>query len=363
MKLDQRINCFVELGEILVRNVGNVETLHATSLHSVAKTAHRHNGWFTEDNVRCAIDSIAGCLRAESIKKWVEDYRVELLNKNSRCRVGVIMAGNIPLVGFSDMLCVLMSGNVFVGKTSSKDGKLLQKVADVLAGIEPSFKEYIEFPEGPFENINAIIATGSDNTSRYFDYYFGKYPNIIRKNRNSVAVLDGTETKDEIKALGRDIFQYFGLGCRNVSKLFVPAGYVFDDFFDAIYEYKNVSENNKYANNYDYNKVMLLMNRVKVSSHKFQVQSSKSRFLDNGFLLLIEDDALASPVATLNYEYYLDDKILMERLRADSGNIQCIVSKRVNIKNRIPFGSTQQPELWDYADGVDTMKFLIELNQ
>src|SRR3990172_13211595 len=274
----------------------------------LAKTAHRRNGWFTEDNVRCAIASIAGCLRAIRIKKWIDDYRVELLNKNSRCRVGVIMAGNIPLVGFFDMLCVLMSGNVFVGKTSSKDGKLLQKIAEVLTGIEPSFKEYIEFPEGPFENINAIIATGSDNTSRYFDYYFGKYPNIIRKNRNSIAVLDGTETKDELKALGLDIFQYFGLGCRNVSKLFVPAGYDFDDFFNAIYEYKYVSDNNKYANNYHYNKAILMMNRVK--------------FLENGFLLLIEDDALASPVATLNYEYYHDEKVLMGRLRADSGKIQ-----------------------------------------
>jgi len=322
---------------------------HFDEFDRLVKTAHRHNGWFTEENVRHAIGSIAGCLKAKSIKKWVGNYRGEIKDQNSRYRVGVVMAGNIPLVGFHDMLCVLMSGNVFVGKTSSKDGRLLQEVAEVLVEIDPSFKTCIEFSEGPLENINAMIATGSNNTSRYFEYYFGKYPNIIRKNRNSIAVLDGTETQDELRALGRDIFQYFGLGCRNVSKLFVPAGYDFDNFLKAIYEFKNVLNNNKYANNYDYNKAMLLMNQVKL--------------LENGFLLLNENDALTSPVATLNYEYYPDDKVLMDRLRGDLGNIQCIVSKNGNIKNSISFGTTQQPELWDYADGVDTMKFLIGLNQ
>lgn len=350
MKLEQRINAFIELGEFLYRcDPGCKDVEHIDKFDRLIKTAHQHNGWFTGDNVRHAIGSIAGCLKAESIKKWIGNYQGELKNKNSRYRVGVVMAGNIPLVGFHDMLCVLMSGNVFVGKTSSKDDRLLQKIAEVLIEIKPSCKKYIEFPEGPLENVDAIIATGSDNTSRYFEYYFRKYPNIIRKNRNSVAVLDGTETQNELRALGRDIFQYFGLGCRNVSKLFVPAGYDFDTFFNAIYEYKNVLGNNKYANNYDYNKAMLLMNRVGL--------------LENGFLLLNEDDALTSPVATLNYEYYPDDKVLMDRLRADLGNIQCIVSKNGHIKGSISFGSTQRPELWDYADGVDTMKFLIELNQ
>jgi len=349
MKLEQRINAFIKLGEYLGRCDRDREGVeHFDEFDKLIKTAHRHNGWFTEDNVRYAIGSIARCLKSESIKKWIGNYRSEINDKHSRYRVGVVMAGNIPLVGFHDMLCVLMSGNVFVGKTSSKDGRLLQDVAEVLVEIDPSFKTYIEFSEGPLENINAIIATGSNNTSRYFEYYFGKYPNIIRKNRNSVTVLDGTETQKELRALGRDIFQYFGLGCRNVSKLFVPAGYDFDNFLNAIYEFKNVLDNNKYANNYDYNKAMLLMNQAKL--------------LENGFLLLNEDDALTSPVATLNYEYYPDDKVLMARLRTDLSNIQCIVSKNGNIKNSIPFGTTQQPELWDYADGVDIMKFLIELS-
>ena len=360
MKLEQRINAFIELGKFLSRyKPGCRDVEDVDEFDSLIKTVHQHNGWFTEDNVRHSIGSIAGCLKAENIKKWIANYRDESKDKKFaplrgtegglQYRIGVIMAGNIPLVGFHDMLCVLMSGNIFVGKTSSKDDRLLYEVTQILIEIEPSFKKYIEFHEGPLENIDAIIATGSNNTSRYFEYYFGKYPNIIRKNRNSVAVLDGTETQDELRALGKDIFQYFGLGCRNVSKLFVPAGYNFDTFFNAIYEFKNVVDNNKYANNYDYNKAMLMMNRV--------------RLLENGFLLLNEADALTSPVATLNYKYYPDDKVLKDRLQADLGNIQCIVSKKGQIKGSIPFGSTQQPELWDYADGVDTMKFLIDLNQ
>ena len=356
MKLEQRINAFIKLGEFIGKCASGCGEKHIDEFNRLIKTAYQHNSWFTEDNVRFAISSIAGMLKEDMLYKWIGKYRhfqsfqSPITNHQSPIkRIGVVMAGNIPLVGFHDMLCVLMSGNVFVGKTSSKDGRLLQKIAEVLVGIEPSFKEYIEFSESPLENINAIIATGSNNTSKYFDYYFGKYPNIIRKNRNSIAVLNGAETQDELRYLGRDIFQYFGLGCRNVSKLFVPSGYNFDEFFDAIAHNRNIIDHNKYFNNYSYNQAIFLMN--------------KTPHLDNGFLLLKEENALASPVAAVFFEYYFDEEKLIKRLEPDFDKIQCIVSKNGIIKNSIPFGTTQQPELWDYADGVDTMKFLIKLNR
>ncbi|MFH1322166.1 MAG: acyl-CoA reductase [Bacteroidota bacterium] len=364
MNIEQRINAFIELGRILDQSsiskpeahlpTGRDEAPLADNLHSLIKSAHHYNGWFTEENVSFAIGAIAQSLREENIRKWLETYKNRMGDSVQSHRIGVVMAGNIPLVGFHDFLCVLMSGNIFVGKTSSKDHKILSAVADALIEIAPDFKEYIEFSEEHLGNIDAIIATGSDNTSRYFEYYFGKYPNIIRRNRNSIAVIDGNETQNELKELARDIFQYFGLGCRNVSKLFVPDGYDFDKFFNAIAEYKYVTDHNKYSNNYDYCKTIYLMNQT---SH-----------LDNGFLLLKEDTKTASPVAALFYEYYSNIEMLIKRLKSVSDNVQCIVSTREKLSKSskllescIPFGQSQQPQLWDYADGVDTMSFLISL--
>jgi len=256
------------------------------------------------------------------------------------------MAGNIPLVGFHDFISVLISGNYLIVKQSSDDNQLLPVLAKILIKIEPSFAERIRFSNGKLENFDAIIATGSDNTARYFNFYFGKYPHIIRKNRNSAAVLTGKENQKELTLLGEDIFRYFGLGCRNVSKLFVPVGYSFDIFYESIADFVDVINHHKYRNNYDYFKSVYLVNRV---TH-----------LDNGFLILKQDESFASPPPVVFYEFYENQKQLNQLLDMKHEQIQCIVSIDNNIKNSILPGKAQQPELWEYADGIDTIGFLLE---
>ncbi len=219
-------------------------------------------------------------------------------------------------------------------------------MSNYLISVDPKLSYYITFTDGRLENFDAIIATGSNNTARYFEFYFKDKPSIIRKNRNSVAVLNGKETHDDLVKLGEDIFRYFGLGCRNVSKLFVPKGYSFEAFFKAIYEYKDVIYYEKYSNNYDYNKAVFLMSNFKL--------------LDNEFLTLKEDSSYASPISSVIYEYYEDVADLQKRLKNEAEQIQCIVSNNL-IEKAIPFGQTQQPKLWDYADNVDTLQFLISL--
>ena len=220
------------------------------------------------------------------------------------------MAGNIPLVGFHDFLCVLITGNIVLAKTSTKDSDLLVHISELLCSINPAFREMIRFAEGPLSGFDAVIATGSNNTSRYFESYFGKYPNIIRKNRNSVAILDGTETDADLKELGKDIFSYFGLGCRNVSKIYLPSGYELHTMIKNLEEYSGLVNHNKYANNYDFSKAVYLVN--------------KEQFLDTGYLLLKEEKSLSSPVAVLYYEYYNSHEEVLQITDLLKDNIQCI---------------------------------------
>jgi hypothetical protein len=356
MTIDERIKAFVALGGFLkqfskdgIKQKDNVlNVLFYDNFLELISTVHIHNPWFTEDNVRNGIDSVADSLTEEQLLDWISNYIKGLKDNKRALRVAVIMAGNIPMVGFHDMLCVLLSGNKFAGKLSSNDKLLLPFVTNVLIAIEPEFTDYIEFTEDKVKNIDAVIATGSNNSARYFEYYFGKYPNIIRKNRNSIAVLTGAENINDLRSLGKDIFQYFGLGCRNVSKLFVPKGYKFDTFYESIFDFQSVVNNNKYANNYDYNRTVYLM-------------SIQPSLLDNNFLLLKEDVSYSSPIGVVFYEFYDDLKALNQRLENDKKQIQCIVSTSMEIKNAIPFGQAQCPKLADYADGVDTMQFLIGL--
>ena len=256
------------------------------------------------------------------------------------------MAGNIPLVGFHDFLSVLISGHSVLVKQSSNDKNLLPFLAKYLEYVETTFKGKITFTEEKLTDFDAVIATGSNNTARYFEHYFKGKPSIIRKNRNSVAVLTNNESDKELTNLSNDIFQYFGLGCRSVSKLFVPEGYDFNAFFNGLYNKKEIINNAKYANNYDYNKAVYLM--------------SEFDLLENGFLMIKEDQSYASPIATIFYEYYTDTNKLKEKLKADSEKIQCVVSNNF-IDSEIKFGQTQHPQLWDYADGVNTLDFLAKL--
>ena len=343
---------FVELGKFLSQFSEN-ENVKKTSVllndlffedfKNLIQLSQSHNGWYTTENVYFSIQSWATALTEENLDKWLAVYDFnEVKSKN----IGLILAGNIPLVGFHDFLSVLITGNNVLIKTSSNDQFLLPFLAKYLIALEPEFSDKITFVEGKLEHFDAIIATGSNNTARYFEYYFKDKPSIIRKNRNSVAVLNGKETKEQLIALGEDIFKYFGLGCRNVSKLFVPKGYSFNAFFEAIFEYQDIIHYEKYANNYDYNKAVFLMSNFKL--------------LDNGFLTIKEDNSYASPISSVFYEYYDSIENLQSRLQSESEQIQCIVSNNL-VENSIDFGQTQRPNLWDYADNVDTISFLLTI--
>lgn len=315
------------------------------TLSAIINNEAFHNAWFTADSVRQSVKAIGNSLNEIDLGLFLDKYD---LKPPQPKRIGLILAGNIPMVGFHDIMCTLMTGNIALIKLSSQDSRLLRHVIQILIEIEPALKEQIIFTER-LENFDAIIATGSNNTSRYFDYYFGKVPNIIRKNRNSIALLSGYETPEQLTLLGHDIFDYYGLGCRNVSCLLVSEGYDFTTFFEAIESFHPVINHHKYHNNYDYNKAIYLVN--------------KERHLDNGFLLLKQDDKLTSPLAVLFYQTYstLDDAI--EKLKSRSDEIQCVVSQmKIELDNQVvAFGQSQAPKLWDYADGVDTMQFLVGL--
>jgi len=333
MNLQERINAFSKLGDAILKNKENLKQ-------------GKQNPWFTEINLKYALTEIGNSLSKENIEKWVSGYPTLQVKKDAK-KIGVITAGNIPLVGFHDFLSVLISGNKFVGKLSSKDDKLMPAVIKLLLEIEPKFTDYIFISQNKLENFDAVIATGSNNSARYFEYYFGKYPHIIRKNRNSVAVITGKETDEELQLLADDIFLYFGLGCRSVSKLFLPDNYDLDNIFRNSLKHKEIINHNKYANNYDYNRAIYLMNLTE--------------FKDNGIMLMKEDIGMASPVSVVYFEHYSKIETVKQRLEIEKDNIQCIVADEVVIKDAVFFGESQKPQLWDYADNVDTIEFLLGL--
>jgi hypothetical protein len=323
---------FIQLGKFLKNPDEQLKQLIAS--------AKQYNAWFTPESTAQAVEAIAKMLNESDLEKWMGEYHDK---SDKQKAIGLILAGNIPLVGFHDILCVLASGNKALIKLSSQDKLLTPYILNKLVEIEPAFAEQFEFIER-LKDFDAVIATGSNNTSRYFDYYFSKVPNIIRKNRNSIAVLNGKESKEELHALGNDIFDYFGLGCRNVSKVFAPKGYKFDTFFESIEDFKSIADHHKYNNNYDYNKSIFLVNMDK--------------HLDNGFLLVKEDERFASPLAVLYYEEYENITALDKKLVEQADQIQCIVSNESLSMDTFAFGQSQCPALWDYADGLDTMGFL-----
>ncbi len=306
------------------------------------RKAVQFNGWATEENVRHAFKAWGNALELTAIDQWLEGYP-ELRSPVTELKVGLILAGNVPLVGLHDVICVWLSGHRAQVKTSSQEPELIPALVHVLDNLVPGTSARILFSEGKLGAVDAVIATGSNNTARYFEHYFGHLPNIVRKSRVSVAVLVGTETPEEINALGEDVFRYFGLGCRNVSKLFLPNEFNLDRIFEGLFSYSAVIQHNKYANNYDYTRAIWMLDQIP--------------FLENGFMLLKEDAAIASPVSAIFYERCSDQNDLQQKLKRDQDSIQCIVGHGF-----VPFGKAQQPKLSDYADGVDTLKFLIGLD-
>jgi hypothetical protein len=333
MNVKQRIDLLVRLGEYMKSN--------AEAWQQAKHTAYLQNKWFIPEFINTAVDNIVKeFLQRDTLEQLVKQYAVEDTTSAIKT-IGVVMAGNIPLVGFHDFICVFLSGNKLMIKPSSKDEVLLKHLANKLIEWDNEVASLIIFAE-VLKNCDAYIATGSNNTGRYFDYYFAKYPHIIRKNRTSVAILDGTETNEEIALLSSDIQLYFGLGCRNVTKLFVPGGYNFVPLLEALKAYEYFVDNNKYKNNFDYQLALLIMN------NKF--------YMNNDSILLTENAGLFAPVSQLNYSFYNSKEETVAALQNNT-DVQCIVGHGFT-----PFGQAQQPCITNFADGVDTMEFLMNLN-
>ena len=334
MNLKERISLFSSLGNLIAEK-DNPNII--TSFHRI-KTS---NPWFSEENILLSLSSVSKMLTEEALIDWTSKYDFKpTLNKK---KVFIIMAGNLPLVGFHDFLSVLISGNVAVVKLSSKDNILPRILIELMISIDPRISEFINVVDNIIDlNVDAVIATGSDNSSKYFDYYFKGFKSIIRKNRRSVAILDGSESESQLESLADDVFSYFGLGCRSVSKVYMPVDYDLNKLFKSFFKYNPIINHIKYANNYDYNKTIYLMN--------------KEKLLDNGFVIFKEEQSIQSPVATIFYEYYNSRVDLNNYIKSNRNLFQCIVSNK-----DIPFGQSQFPKLTDYADQKDTIEFLLSI--
>lgn len=341
MLLKERLEALIQLGKELTPENEALQT-------AVRKTSF-HNAWLTIENQWKAINAIRdNFLNRELLEKWVDLYTFPNHDKPNFKTISLVLAGNIPLVGFHDVLCVFVAGHKAKIKLSDKDPYLLPFLIQNLVAINPSVATYFEVVEGAMKDFDAVIATGSNNSSRYFEAYFGKYPHIIRKNRNAVAVLRGDESVEDFRHLGEDIFTYFGLGCRNVSKIYVPRSYQFEPLLEVIHEFKELVLHDKYKNNFDYQFTIVILNKIKYHS--------------NGCLMMIENEAIASPIAMVYYEYYDNYKALSAQLKTLKEEIQCVVAKApiANLPT-FNFGEAQKPTLSDYADGEDTMAFLLNL--
>ena len=340
MTLQARIKAFEQLG-VFLKDEKNKEEIELW-----AYKARNQNNWFTVENTKKALETIANYyLDATLLEQWSSLYEIpdkpEIIKS-----IGIIMAGNIPAVGFHDLLTIVLSGHACVAKLSSQDSAIMMGLIEKLLEIEPNLEIRIA---DRLNEVDALIATGSDNSAKYFEYYFKNKPHIIRKNRSSVGILGGNENEEDFFNLGKDITEYYGLGCRNISKLYVPEGYDFTKFLDTIEPLGDIFYHHKYKNNYDYNKSIYLVNMV--------------HHLDNGFLLLTENESLVSPISVIYYSTYKNEEDLKQQIEVNVDKIQCIVSKDAWFEKSQNFGDAQKPKLWDYADGVDTMAFLLELGK
>jgi hypothetical protein len=332
MNLQYRIDLLIRLGEYILNN--------EPSWQEAKEKASRENGWFIPSFVELSTNHIAHAFLAKGpLEKWVGQYHLPSINPSPK-KVGIVMAGNVPLVGFHDLLAVFVSGHIAMIKTSSKDEVLIKHLIAKLIEWEPGAEQLIQYGE-MLKGCDAYIATGSNNSAGYFEYYFKKYPHIIRRNRTSVGVLTGNETMEELAKLADDVYLYFGLGCRNVTKIYVPEGYDFIPLLTAFKKYDELADHHKYKNNYDYNLAILLLN--------------KRYYMSNPSLLVVEDVSLFSPISQLNYEFYRPGDNLTDTLKKHP-QLQCIVGKGF-----VPFGQSQFPGLANYADGVDTLQFLSQL--
>jgi hypothetical protein len=346
---ERRINAFKKIPFVFnnlecIENQNIVKSVRA--FQQTCGKAEEANVWFTKENIKLALLNIFAMLEGDHLEKWMSSYNVK--DVAQPLTIGVVMAGNIPMVGFHDFLCVLMSGHVFKGKLSHDDLYLLPALAEVLIAIEPDFANYIFFTDNFLKEYDAVIATGSNNTARHFEYYFGNCPHIIRRNRNGVGVIRGDESEEDFENLSSDITAFFGLGCRSVSSLMIPRNYDLIPLLEVLAKKDTLlSGHARYYHNYEYNRTILLLEEM--------------FHYDNGTILMKESDAFHSPVSVLNYRYYDRLSEVEEILEDNKDEIQCVVCKNAFLKHSFEFGKAQTPSLKDYADGVDTMKFLISL--
>lgn len=343
MDIAQKINVFVQLGD-------SIREFSADQRTALGHMVKLKNEWFAPQSLNLALQGLQQYLNRENLAKWLAKYPSLFADKGNDFvpkKIGIVMTGNVPAAGFHDLLSVVMSGHILYAKLNAEDEVLMKELIRLLTEIAPELKEQIIVTD-KLKGIDALIATSNDKSSRYLEAYFGHLPHIIRKNRRSVAVLNGNETTEDLEKLGNDIFQYFGMHCRNVGKLLVPKGYKFDTFFETILPWgKTLLEHTKYTNSYEHHRSLFLMKQMNM--------------LDNNFLIIAEYDSLDSPAGVMFYEYYDNEEDLKQKLAKQTNNIQAVVTKSSLVENRINFGEAETPQLWDYADGVDTMAFLTRI--
>jgi len=346
LNLNNRITLFVKLGRFFSDYINNnLESMERNKFDKAINESILHNSFFSKKNILKSLLSWSNVLTKKSIDNFLSNYLIKI--KKREKKIAIIMAGNIPLVGFHDFFCVIISGNFAIIKLSSKDSHLFKFILSFLVKENPDFSTKFDIVENKLQIFDAVIATGNNISANQFELYFKKYPKIIRKNRHSIAILNGNETKKEIELLANDIFYYYGLGCRNVSKIFIPNNYNLDILFKSFVLWNEVINKNSYSNNYNYYRAIYLLN--------------KEVFFDNGFVLLKESEKIGSPVGTIYFEYYKSDNQIKEMIKKNNEKIQCIVSNN-NYPKTIKFGETQMPNLNDFADDIDTFNFLLKLN-
>ncbi|MFT6715959.1 MAG: hypothetical protein ACJA0Q_000588 [Saprospiraceae bacterium] len=347
MDIDRRIKSFLSTGESIRKVLKSTHSKELSleaerALFHVIPSAFHKNAWFSELSVRSSLEGLVRMLNESDMLDWLSVSLASIKKKKEVSRIGIVMAGNLPLVGFHDLLCVLLAGEYAVIKMSSDDVQLLPLILNILEAHDKSISDSYCVENKGIKNIDKIIATGSDNTARYFEYYFAKYPSVIRKSRTSVAVISENITDQKIKELAKDMFQYYGLGCRNVSKLFLPKGFSVPHLIDHLRSYEAKMDNIKYINNLEYHKSILLINGA--------------QYLDGGFFLMRESNDLFSPVSITNYQFYDHEQEVIDYLKEHDSQIQCVVGQ----SGEVGFGQAQSPKLWDYADKIDVMKFLLD---
>lgn len=336
MILEERIATLAQLGDALAHNFEEKSQIY--------QQATNHNNWFTTAHIDLAFEGVCSVLKKDVLTAWVKHYSIQNIQPK---KVGVIMAGNIPMVGFHDWLSVLVCGHILYAKLSSQDQVLIKFLSQKLIEIDSRWVEKIVFTER-LNDVDAVIATGSNNSARYFHQYFAQKPHIIRKNRSSIAILTGDESPSEIVALGNDVFSYFGLGCRSISKLYVPEGFNVAHVYDHWERFDYVIDNHKYKNNYDYYKAIYLINQTP--------------HFDNNFLLMKESNDISSPIGVLFFEYYKNISALSLQVESMSEELQVVCSQnKMLFPHAVSFGEAQCPKIDDYADGVDTLEFLCKI--